>query len=185
MKKVNLMGLVFLAFSLSYCGENQTQNETKISVEADAEKSIFNFSEEESFGDISQTLANVTIEGMMCAKGCAGLIHKKVANLEGVKEVEINFDEKMAVIDYDERKINHETIAKTINSIAGGEYTVTDFHIKRTKLKENTKVSENISKESQWLTSLLEETKKKEEAMSIPIVFPDIIGAIKKVFFPY
>ena len=42
--------------------------------------------------------ASFTIEGMHCAVGCAGTIQKKLAKLEGVEEVDVDFDNKKATI---------------------------------------------------------------------------------------
>ena len=64
--------------------------------------------------DVSETLdPNATyakvefgIEGMTCAMGCAKTIEKKMAKMEGVKSAKVDFDKRLAMVEYDEAKVS-------------------------------------------------------------------------------
>ncbi|MFN3755978.1 MAG: heavy-metal-associated domain-containing protein [Flavobacterium sp.] len=69
--------------------------------------------------------ASFTIEGMHCEHGCAGNIKKKLAKMEGVKEVEIDFEGKKATIVYDTNKQSPEAFVEKVLSI-DKTYVVSD-----------------------------------------------------------
>ena len=76
--------------------------------------------------DVAQTLdPNTTyakvefeIDGMTCAMGCAKTIEKKMAKMDGVKSAKVDFDKKMAKVEYDEAKVSPESLEKTVTSVA-------------------------------------------------------------------
>ena len=84
--------------------------------------------------DVSETLdPNATyakvefgIDGMTCAMGCAKTIEKKMAKMEGVKSAKVDFDKRLAMVEYDEAKVSPETLEKTVVSVAD-TYTVKDM----------------------------------------------------------
>ena len=49
--------------------------------------------------------AEFTIDGMTCAIGCAATIEKKISKMEGVKSAKVDFDRKLAMVEYDETKV--------------------------------------------------------------------------------
>lgn len=69
----------------------------------------------------------MSIDGMMCSKGCVGTINKNLQGLNGVVEFEVVFEEKKATVKYDNRVINNDEVIKTIEGIHNGMYKVTDF----------------------------------------------------------
>jgi Cu+-exporting ATPase len=70
--------------------------------------------------------AEFTIEGMTCAMGCAATIEKKIAKMEGVKSSKVDFDKKLAMVEYDEAKVSPESLTKTVASVAD-MYSVKDM----------------------------------------------------------
>lgn len=70
--------------------------------------------------------AEFTIEGMTCAIGCAATIEKKIAKMEGVKSSKVDFDKKLAMVEYDEAKVTPESLTKTVVSVAD-LYSVKDM----------------------------------------------------------
>ena len=76
--------------------------------------------------DVAQTLdPNATyakvefgIDGMTCAMGCAKTIENKMAKMDGVKSAKVDFDKKMAKVEYDEAKVSPESLEKTVTSVA-------------------------------------------------------------------
>ena len=76
-------------------------------------------------------IANVDfkIEGMTCAMGCAKTIEKKLANLEGVKEVKVDFESTIATLEFDPSRISKDVVIETIAKV-GDSYKVTDYSVK-------------------------------------------------------
>ena len=70
--------------------------------------------------------AEFTIEGMTCAMGCAKTIEKKMAKLEGVKSAKVDFDKKLAMVEYDEAKVTTETLEEVVKK-SGDMYSVKDM----------------------------------------------------------
>ncbi|RNC88007.1 MAG: heavy-metal-associated domain-containing protein [Winogradskyella sp.] len=70
--------------------------------------------------DPNATYAKVefNIEGMTCAVGCAKTIEKKMAKMEGVKSAKVDFDKKLAMVEYDEAKVNHSSLKETIAKVS-------------------------------------------------------------------
>lgn len=72
----------------------------------------------------------MTIQGMMCAIGCAARIEKKLINSEGIEEAQVNFDSKKAIIRYDKTFLNPTKITEIIQAI-GDSYTVSGYSIQK------------------------------------------------------
>lgn len=58
------------------------------------------------------------IEGMTCAMGCAKTIEKRMAKMEGVKSAKVDFDNRMAMVEYDEDKVTPESLKETVTNVA-------------------------------------------------------------------
>lgn len=65
--------------------------------------------------------ANMSIEGMTCAMGCAKTIEKKLASSEGVEKATVDFDKKLATISFDKTVQNPASLTKVIESVADGK----------------------------------------------------------------
>jgi copper chaperone CopZ len=63
--------------------------------------------------------ASFSIEGMHCEVGCAGVIQKKLAKLEGVQNAQVDFEGKTATITYDANKQTPEIMVQTVQNISG------------------------------------------------------------------
>jgi len=70
--------------------------------------------------------ASFIIEGMHCEYGCAKGIEKKLAKLDGIKSVEVNFDSKEAKIQYNATLQTPQVIAQTVESMSDS-YKVSDI----------------------------------------------------------
>ena len=57
--------------------------------------------------------AEFTIEGMTCAVGCAATIQKKLGKMEGVKGARVDFENKLAMVEYDEAKVTPTSLENT------------------------------------------------------------------------
>ena len=72
--------------------------------------------------------AEFTIEGMTCAMGCAKTIEKKIAKMDGVKSAAVDFDKKLAMVEYDEAKVNPALLEKTVTKVSN-TYSVSNMKI--------------------------------------------------------
>jgi Cu+-exporting ATPase len=85
--------------------------------------------------DVAQTLdpdatyakVEFSIDGMTCAMGCAKTIEKKMAKMEGVKMAKVDFDKRLAMVEYDEAKVTPTSLEETVNKVAD-IYKVKDMH---------------------------------------------------------
>ena len=80
--------------------------------------------------------AEFTIDGMTCAIGCAAQIQKKIAKMDGVKSATVDFDKKLAMVEYNEAKVTpttlEEAVAKVSDTYKVSEMkTVEDFSAKK------------------------------------------------------
>lgn len=111
-----LLGVAFLSIAVWSC-KNEVTPETKtVEVEAtDVKKQM----------DPNAVLAKAefNIEGMTCAIGCAKTIEKKLAKMDGVKSAKVDFDNKLAMVEFDEAKVNTTNLEETVKG-AGESYSV-------------------------------------------------------------
>lgn len=70
--------------------------------------------------------AEFTIEGMTCAMGCAKTIEKKMAKMEGVKSAKVDFDTRLAMVEYDDAKVTPTSLEDAVKK-AGDVYSVKDM----------------------------------------------------------
>jgi Cu+-exporting ATPase len=123
MKTLMTLSLVaILALIFTSC-KNETQPEVKtVDVEVTSK-------------DVAQTLdPNATyakvefgIEGMTCAMGCAKTIEKKMAKMEGVKSAKVDFDKRLAMVEYDEAKVTPQSLEEAVGKVAD-TYKVKEMH---------------------------------------------------------
>jgi copper chaperone CopZ len=93
----------------------------------------------EVFADSSTDLA---IEGMMCIKGCVGIITSTLKKTHGVGEFEIFFEEGRALIAYDSKQITESEIIDVIQSIADGAYVAYPYVNEAEETEEAEEVEE-------------------------------------------
>lgn len=72
--------------------------------------------------------AEFTIDGMTCAIGCAATIEKKLAKMDGVKSAKVDFDKKLAMVEYNEAKVSPILIEKTVTNVSD-IYTVSNMKL--------------------------------------------------------
>jgi len=65
--------------------------------------------------------ASFTIEGMSCAVGCANTLQKKLAATEGVTKATVDFDKKLATVEYDSAVTSPEKLVAVVEKAAGGD----------------------------------------------------------------
>ncbi|WP_299394334.1 heavy metal-associated domain-containing protein [uncultured Gelidibacter sp.] len=70
--------------------------------------------------------AEFGIEGMTCAMGCAKTIEKKIAKMEGVKSATVDFDKRLAMVEYDNAKVTPKSLEEAVVSVSD-TYSVNDM----------------------------------------------------------
>ncbi len=112
------MALAIMVLLTVSC-KNETKPEVKtVEVAAEASKTI----------DPNATYAKAefTIDGMTCEIGCAKTIEKKIAKMEGVKSATVDFDRKLAMVEYNEAKVTPTSLETTVTNVAD-IYKVSDM----------------------------------------------------------
>lgn len=97
--KINLLALVLVLFSS--CGAESSKDDS---------------------GVLANTSCVLSIEGMMCKKGCKATIQQKLSNTNGVVACVVEYEEKKVVIDFDNNVVTAKELIKVVNEIAGGIY---------------------------------------------------------------
>lgn len=129
MKKIEHILAVILVSILAFSCKNDVKPEVKtVAVETETVKEL----------DPNATYAKAefTIDGMTCQIGCAATIEKKIAKMEGVKSSVVDFDKKLAMVEYDEAKVTPSLLEKTVTGVSdtykvSDMKTVTDFSTKK------------------------------------------------------
>lgn len=70
--------------------------------------------------------AEFKIDGMTCAIGCAKRIESKLAAMEGVKSATVDFEQKLAKVEYNDAKVDFDALTNQVAKVPG-EYKVSDM----------------------------------------------------------
>ena len=116
----NILGIAFVVLLMVSC-KNETKTEV-ISVDTSSEKTIASLDPNANYAK-----AEFTIEGMTCEIGCAKTIEKKLAKMEGVKSATVDFDKKLAMVEFDDALVTTTSLEETVIEVAD-IYTVKDMH---------------------------------------------------------
>ncbi len=114
----NLMVLAVMVLATVSC-KNEAKPEVKtVEVASETSKTL----------DPNATYAKAefTIDGMTCEIGCARTIEKKIAKMEGVKSAKVDFDKKLAMVEYNEAKVSTTSLTTTVTNVAD-IYKVSDM----------------------------------------------------------
>ncbi len=72
---------------------------------------------------VANAAVNLSIDGMVCSKGCAGTIEKELASKDGVEGCKVNFDEATAEVRFDSTQVSKEAIRTFVSEIGEGNYS--------------------------------------------------------------
>ena len=67
--------------------------------------------------NVIYTKAEFSIDGMTCEIGCAKSIEKKMAKIDGVKFAKVDFEKKLAMVEYDQAKVSPKTLEETVAKV--------------------------------------------------------------------
>jgi Cu+-exporting ATPase len=114
------LGIVLLSFMIISC-KNEVQPETK-TVEIEETSMVKEMDENAVIAK-----AEFNIDGMVCEIGCAKVIQKKLSEMEGVKTAKVDFDKKLAMVEYDEAKVNTSSLEETVTKTSD-KYSVKNMN---------------------------------------------------------
>lgn len=135
----NILTVAVLALIISSC-KNETTPEVKtVEIEV-SEKDVAHTL------DPNATYAKVefNIDGMTCAMGCAKTIEKKMAKMDGVKSAKVDFDKRLAMVEYDEAKVTPKSLEEAVAKV-GDVYKVKDMKVVKDSGGEAKKCKEDKS----------------------------------------
>jgi len=117
----NILAIVLVVTIFTSC-----KNEVKPEIETIEVETTAQTSKKELDPNATYAKAEFTIDGMTCAIGCARTIEKKMANMDGVKSATVDFDRKLAMVEYDEAMVNTTSLEETVTKVAD-IYKVSDM----------------------------------------------------------
>ncbi len=120
MKKILFVFVLTLA--IVSCKNNTTPETITVDTQVETVK------KETSTQDITANYnkAEFKIDGMTCAIGCAKRIEGKLAAMEGVKSATVDFEQKLAMVEYNEAKVDFDALTSTVAKVPG-DYKISDM----------------------------------------------------------
>lgn len=130
MKSIKFILTLTLIATFAFSCKNEKHPEVKtVEVETEVVKKL----------DPNATYAKAefTIDGMTCQIGCAATIQKKISKMDGVKSATVDFDKKLAMVEYNEAKVTPTTLEEAVVKVSdtykvSDMKTVEDFSTKKT-----------------------------------------------------
>ena len=116
----NIMTLLIVVL-FSFSCKNEVKPEVKTIEVENASQAT-----KEADPNATYAKAEFTIEGMTCAIGCAKTIEKKISGMDGVKSATVDFNRKLAMVEYNEAKVTPVSLTETVAK-AGDMYKVSDM----------------------------------------------------------
>lgn len=119
----NIIVASALLLALTSCKDKAEPEVKTVDVEVDAKEVAKTL-------DPNATYAKVEfgIDGMTCAMGCAKTIEKKMAKMDGVKSAKVDFDKRLAMVEYDEAKVTPKSLEEAVAKV-GDVYKVKDMKV--------------------------------------------------------
>lgn len=119
MKTIKHILVLALIATFTYNCKNNTSPEVKtVEVEAEVAKELD--------PNANYAKAEFTIDGMTCAIGCAATIQKKISKMDGVKSATVDFDRKLAMVEYNDSKVTPMTLEEAVSKVSD-TYKVSDM----------------------------------------------------------
>ena len=110
-----------LTLSNVACKDNSAPEVKTVAVETHAEAEAKQLDPNATYAK-----AEFSIEGMTCAIGCAKTIEKNISKMEGVKSATVDFDKKLAMVEYDEAKVTPLSLEEAVTN-SGKMYKVSEM----------------------------------------------------------
>ena len=79
-------------------------------------------------GTVDKTVAEMSVQGMMCEVGCVAKVRKELLEVPGVASATIDFEKdrdlNVAIVEYDADVVNAEALVAKVTAIGDGMYPV-------------------------------------------------------------
>lgn len=79
---------------------------------------------------VANATTSMKIKGMTCEEMCAGRIEEKIARIEGVKSCEVDFENEIATLYYDKKKVDINNIVIKVEDMNDGQYSISEVNTK-------------------------------------------------------
>lgn len=129
MKAIKTILTLVLVASFAFCCKEKAPELKTVDMETEVVKTL----------DPNATYAKAefTIDGMTCQIGCAATIQKRISKMDGVKSAIVNFEKKLAMVEYNDAKVTPTTLVETVGKVSetykvSDMKTVTDFSTNKT-----------------------------------------------------
>ena len=119
MKKINSFVSALIFLGIVSC-KNTASTPEVIAVEQIADKNEQVFTQ--------ATKLSMSIQGMICAHGCAAVIEKNLNKTVGIKEAKVDFETKTAYLIYDANLLNSEKVSEVVLK-TGDTYSVSNIEV--------------------------------------------------------
>lgn len=118
----NILFIVAMTLAFVSCKNNNTPETISVDTQAETVK------KETTSQDIAANYnkAEFKIDGMTCAIGCAKRIESKLAAMDGVKSAKVDFEQKLAMVEYNEAKVDFDALTSTVGKVPG-DYKISDM----------------------------------------------------------
>ncbi|NCP05495.1 MAG: heavy-metal-associated domain-containing protein [Flavobacteriales bacterium] len=113
MNKLKRISVILMITLLTFNCKNKTNPEVKTIEVENSSEALKDINPNANYAK-----AEFTIDGMTCAIGCAKTIEKKIAGMDGVKSAIVDFDRKLAMVEYNDAKVNTSSLEETVTKIA-------------------------------------------------------------------
>jgi len=133
--------LVAIATGIVACGGNETHNEKNaVTTEVAA---------------LETQVLDYTVDGMVCAMGCAATIQHEVADIDGVSVSEVDYADEKAHFEFDPAITSEEEIKAKIATIADGQYILSTWEDKEVEVTEDSEdIEVDVQQEQQSLVQV-------------------------------
>lgn len=79
-------------------------------------------------GTVEKTVAEISVQGMMCEIGCVAKVRKELLEVPGVASAKIDFEKdrdlNTAIVVYDDEVVDAKTLVAKVTAIGDGIYPV-------------------------------------------------------------
>ncbi|WP_430411458.1 heavy-metal-associated domain-containing protein [Kordia sp.] len=118
----NILFVFAMAVAIVSCKNNTTPETITVDTQIETVK------KEANSTDIAANYnkAEFKIDGMTCAIGCAKRIESKLASMEGVKSATVDFEQKLAMVEYNEAKVDFDALTSTVAKVPG-DYKISEM----------------------------------------------------------
>jgi len=110
---------------------------------------------------------DMKVEGMVCAMGCAKYIQDNVAEMDGVIESQVDFENGEAHFVFDASKVDGSEIEEFINEIHDGQYKASIYALEDTEEIETETEDGGVEEDEEEISSI--------EHQKVNISFPKLL----------